>query len=115
MYIPCKCCLNALFHIPLRVFVPPHVPLTCSPPAIRLSLVPQPRTRTRRAEMGRSTLPVCAIVIYALLGIDGMAVEIENPFGYDFNDLPLGIMCDEIALNMREVIDRHQVSQGLVP
>jgi predicted membrane chloride channel (bestrophin family) len=29
-------------------------------------------------------------VAYAILGIEAMAVEIENPFGYDFNDLPLG-------------------------
>lgn len=46
-------------------------------------------------------------VAYAILGIEAMAVEIENPFGYDFNDLPLGILCDEIAMNIREILDRH--------
>ena len=34
------------------------------------------------------------------------AVEIENPFGHDFNDLPLGMICETIAKNVREILDR---------
>jgi putative membrane protein len=34
-------------------------------------------------------IPVVGIISFALLGIEDIGVEIENPFGYDRNDLPL--------------------------
>jgi putative membrane protein len=36
-----------------------------------------------------------------LLGIEAISLEIENPFGYDDNDLPL----DNICTNMKRSID----------
>ena len=45
---------------------------------------------TLAESMGWVTVVICFIVAFAVLGIDAMAVEIENPFGHDFNDLPLG-------------------------
>ncbi len=42
--------------------------------------------------------PVTAFVLaYALFGIDEIGVEIEDPFGYDANDLPLDATGDTIA------------------
>jgi predicted membrane chloride channel (bestrophin family) len=32
-----------------------------------------------------------------------MSVELENLFGNDFNDLPLGIICETSAKNVREI------------
>ena len=61
-------------------------------------------------EMGWTTIAVCFVVAFAILGIDAMAVEIENPFGHDFNDLPLGMICETIAKNVREILDRSQHS-----
>ena len=63
---------------------------------------------TLAATMGWTTIPVCFIVAFAILGIDAMAVEIENPFGHDMNDLPLGMLCETIARNVREILDRSQ-------
>jgi len=42
--------------------------------------------------------PIAAVVLaFALLGIDEIGVEIEDPFGYDPNDLPLDRIGETIA------------------
>ncbi|NEN90232.1 MAG: hypothetical protein F6K48_15460 [Okeania sp. SIO3H1] len=33
-------------------------------------------------------MPVAGIISFALLGIEAIGLEIENPFGYDSNYLP---------------------------
>lgn len=45
-----------------------------------------------------------AIVSFALFGIEEIGVEIENPFGYDYNDLPLDKICQTIQDNIKEFI-----------
>jgi ion channel-forming bestrophin family protein len=45
-----------------------------------------------------------AIVSFALFGIEQIGVEIENPFGYDHNDLPLDKICQTIQNNIEEFI-----------
>jgi ion channel-forming bestrophin family protein len=42
------------------------------------------------------TIPAVGIISFALLGIEDIGVEIENPFGYDRNDLPLEQFCQEL-------------------
>lgn len=44
---------------------------------------------------------ISALVSFSLLGIEAIGLEIENPFGYDTNDLPL----DNICTNMKRNID----------
>jgi len=53
------------------------------------------------------TIPVTLIVAYALLGIETIAVEIENPFGHDFNDLPIDSICQTIEGNLFELLQRR--------
>jgi putative membrane protein len=55
-----------------------------------------------------------AIVSFALFGIEQIGVEIENPFGYDFNDLPLDKICQTIQNNLEEFIasQTNQDSMG---
>ena len=55
-----------------------------------------------------ATMLVCFIVAVTVLGIDAVAVEIENPFGHDYNDLSLGTFCEIITKNVREMLDRSQ-------
>lgn len=43
------------------------------------------------------TIPLGTIVAYILLGIDSMSCEIEEPFGYDQNDLDLTRFCKGIV------------------
>lgn len=46
-----------------------------------------------------------ALVSFTLFGIEEIGVEIENPFGYDPNDLPLDMICATIQKNIEEFIE----------
>lgn len=46
------------------------------------------------------TIPAVGIVSFALLGIEDIGEEIENPFGYDQNDLPLDRFCQELQIEI---------------
>ena len=56
---------------------------------------------------GWLTIPTTCLVAYALLGIETIGVEIENPFGHDFNDLPLDTICQTIETNLFELLARR--------
>ena len=45
-----------------------------------------------------------AVISFALLGIEEVAIEIENPFGTDPNDLPLDKICDTMLRNIEDLI-----------
>ncbi|MDP7274289.1 MAG: bestrophin family protein [Planctomycetaceae bacterium] len=47
--------------------------------------------------LGWWSIPALFFVAFALLGIEEAGVEIENPFGTDPNDLPLGDFCEVIS------------------
>jgi ion channel-forming bestrophin family protein len=44
-----------------------------------------------------------AVLAFALFGIDEIGVEIEDPFGYDANDLPLEAIGDTIDASLRDI------------
>ncbi|MTJ51552.1 hypothetical protein FJR38_02050 [Anabaena sp. UHCC 0253] len=46
---------------------------------------------------------ISALVSFTLLGIEAIGLEIENPFGYDENDLPLDAICTNIKLNIDDL------------
>ena len=46
-----------------------------------------------------AVLLLLSFIGYSLLGIEGITLELEQPFGRDFNDLPLDMLC----LDMLEV------------
>jgi putative membrane protein len=47
---------------------------------------------------------VIAFVNFTLLSIEHIGSEIEEPFGYDPNDLPLDVICNTILNNVEEMI-----------
>lgn len=49
------------------------------------------------------TGPMVALVSFTLLGIEEIGLEIENPFGSDFNDLPLDTICQTIQKNIQDI------------
>jgi len=54
-------------------------------------------------------IPACLLAAYALFGLDSIGVDIENPFGHDFNDLPLDDITNKtICRNLFEILERHQ-------
>jgi len=48
---------------------------------------------------------ITALVSFTLLGIEAIGLEIENPFGYDANDLPLDTICNTIKSNINDLIN----------
>ena len=48
-----------------------------------------------------------ALISFTLLGIEGIGVEIENPFGYDANDLPLDTICNTVKQDIEELISTN--------
>jgi putative membrane protein len=55
--------------------------------------------------MGWTTPIGAALIAFALFGIDEIGVEIEDPFGYDPNDLPLDRIGETIAGDTRQLLD----------
>ena len=58
---------------------------------------------------------VTTLVAYAFLGIDAIGDEIEEPFGYDSNDLPLSAITTMIEVNLRQAIGETEVPELRVP
>ncbi|KAI7870946.1 Bestrophin, RFP-TM, chloride channel-domain-containing protein [Spinellus fusiger] len=54
--------------------------------------------------IGWLVAPVVALVSFTLFGIESIGAEIENPFGYDENDLPLNRYCEELKREVEYII-----------
>ncbi len=63
-------------------------------------------------------IPAAMIMAYAMVGIEMISEEIENPFGMDANDLPTGQLSDTIRENIYEILhirkgmQDHPISMG---
>ena len=60
--------------------------------------------------MGWATIPVTFIASFTLLGILAIAGEIENPFGYDANDLRLEDFCEQLRTELIQLMSRDLTS-----
>jgi putative membrane protein len=54
--------------------------------------------------LGWATIPAAALGMYALVGLEMIADEIEEPFGLDCNDLPLGMFSQNISVQVHEIL-----------
>lgn len=55
-------------------------------------------------KLGWWTGAIVALVSFTLFGIEAIGIEIENPFGYDANDLPLDAICKTMGRNIEDLI-----------
>ncbi len=55
-----------------------------------------------------STIPLSMLLFFALLGVELLGEEIEDPFGLDCNDLPTGDIAHTIKKNVFEILDQKQ-------
>ena len=55
-------------------------------------------------DIGWWTGAIVGLISFTLFGIEEIGVEIENPFGYDFNDLPLDAICGTMLRNIKDLI-----------
>lgn len=47
---------------------------------------------------------IVGLVSFTVFGIEEIGIEIENPFGYDRNDLPLDRICSTLRANVEDLI-----------
>ncbi|MEA5511875.1 bestrophin family ion channel [Crocosphaera sp. UHCC 0190] len=50
------------------------------------------------------TPPIVALISFTVFGIEEIGIEIENPFGYDANDLPLDKICQTMEKNIEDLV-----------
>lgn len=66
-------------------------------------------------DIGYWTIPVTACVVFVLYSVEVIGLEIENPFGYDDNDLPIDELCEELRLEIVDLIcedpENFQIAQ----
>ncbi|CAG8499745.1 14147_t:CDS:2 [Dentiscutata heterogama] len=51
--------------------------------------------------LGWITIPAMAVISFILFGVEAIGSEIENPFGYDNNDLPLDDYCKDLEAEVK--------------
>ncbi|KAF8803559.1 UPF0187-domain-containing protein [Phlegmacium glaucopus] len=57
-------------------------------------------------DFGWGTVPVVTAIAFTFMGIEGIADEIEMPFGNDEHDLPLERYCEDLKEEIDYMIDR---------
>jgi len=62
-----------------------------------------------------ATPVVVALIAYAFLGLDAVGDELEEPFGSDYNDLPLETLSRMIEVNLRQLLGEESVPPLLTP
>ncbi|EGN95980.1 hypothetical protein SERLA73DRAFT_170419 [Serpula lacrymans var. lacrymans S7.3] len=57
-------------------------------------------------DLGWGTIPIVTVVAFTFMGIEGIADEVEMPFGHDKHDLPLDTYCDDLKEEIEYMIER---------
>jgi putative membrane protein len=58
---------------------------------------------------------VVVMIAYAVLGLDAVGDELEEPFGSDYNDLPLSTISRMIEVNLRQQLGETDLPPLLTP
>ncbi|KAH8920634.1 hypothetical protein BT69DRAFT_1283846 [Atractiella rhizophila] len=58
--------------------------------------------------LGLYAVPVEAVTAFVFLGVEGIARELSDPFGYEENDLPLELFCTEIEKDIKDEVERKK-------
>ncbi len=56
-------------------------------------------------QFGWGAIPLSMLIVFALVGVELMGEEIEDPFGLDCNDLPTGDIAHTIKRNVFEILE----------
>jgi ion channel-forming bestrophin family protein len=55
-------------------------------------------------DLGYWCILIVMLIFYAMVGLDVIAEEIEDPFGQDENDLPFDAICKSLTKNVNEIL-----------
>jgi putative membrane protein len=58
---------------------------------------------------------VVVLIAYAFLGLDAVGDELEEPFGNDYNDLPLTTLSRMVEVNLRQQLGEQDLPALLLP
>lgn len=62
-------------------------------------------------EFSYYTIPLVMFIFFAMIGLELMAEEVEEPFGLDCNDLPTTNLAHMIKDNVFEILEQEQISE----
>lgn len=65
--------------------------------------------------LGLLTPLMVALVAYTFFGLDALGDEIEEPFGFENNDLPLDALCRSIEIDLLQALGAQDVPPPLRP
>ena len=57
------------------------------------------------AEMGWWAVPITTLIVFTLYGIDGIASQLEDPFGYNRNDINMDAIVEDIRSEILVLVD----------
>jgi len=57
------------------------------------------------AEMGWWAIPITTLIVFTLYGIDGIATQLEDPFGFDRNDIKMDAIVEDIRSEVLVLVD----------
>lgn len=66
-------------------------------------------------DFGWWTIPVSMIAAYFMLGLEIVAEHIEEPFGFDEDDLDLDRICESIERSVKEIIAPNEELESTMP
>jgi putative membrane protein len=55
-------------------------------------------------DMGWWTIPIVSLVIFTLYGIEGIGSQLEDPFGYDRNDINMDALVGDAKMEIDVVL-----------
>lgn len=55
--------------------------------------------------MGWWTVPIVSLVIFTFYGIEGIGSQLEDPFGYDRNDIKMDAVVGDARVEFEVVLD----------
>ncbi|KAI9750705.1 MAG: hypothetical protein M4579_006353 [Chaenotheca gracillima] len=56
-------------------------------------------------DMGWWTVPIVTLIAFTLYGIEGIGVQLEDPFGYDRNDIKMDAIVEDSRLEIMVMLD----------
>ena len=67
------------------------------------------------ASLGWATPLMCAVIAYTFFGLDALSEELEEPFGFAANQLPLTALSRTIEINLREALGDTDIPSDIAP
>lgn len=55
-------------------------------------------------DLGWWAIPIVTLVIFTLYGIEGIGSQLEDPFGYDRNDIKMDAICHDANIEIEVVL-----------